>query len=226
MIDRVVVLCSGIVLGQGPRDVMDIGIIDIGMPSGGEDALSEIQHRLAKIAVKSVEIRHPKRTAVSKPILVLPVVRPVIASILRRPRIMNKAVARNGTAEVCINLVLKLGPVPLEVGTIQIRPRLHVQYDAGDAAVDRDEDPCRPEKWNRQKRDEQTNRPLCECCHRPAPHIGSIAAVWVRMTAEPRSGVKSYATGGALSHCRTSTNLPAIAAAAAMAGDTRCVRPL
>src|SRR6267142_6895750 len=103
---------------------------------------------------------------------------------------MNKAVARNGTAEVCINLVLKLGPVPLEVGTIQIRPRLHVQYDAGDAAVDRDEDPCRPEKWNRQERDEQTNRPLCECSHRPAPHIGSIAAVWVRMTAEPRSGVQ------------------------------------
>ena len=35
-----------------------------------------------------------------------------------------------------------------------------------------------------------------------------------------------YAIGRARGHCRTSTNLPSIAAAAAIAGDTRCVRPL
>ena len=76
-IDGVKAERSGIVLCQSPLDVMDIGL-----PACGEERFSEVQHRSPEIAIKSVEIRYPKRTAVTEAILVLPVVRPVIAGIL------------------------------------------------------------------------------------------------------------------------------------------------
>jgi hypothetical protein len=59
-----------------------------------------------------------------------------------------------------------------------------------------------------------------------AAGVLSIAVVGTDWRAARRDGSALSLPAGTQAHLRTSTNLPAIAAAAAIAGDTRCVRPL
>jgi hypothetical protein len=85
------------------------------MPACSEERPFEIEHVFPKIAIKPIEIRHQKGTAMRESVHVLPVIRSIIAGILPRRFIVNKAFARNGAAEVCANLLLELGPVPFEL---------------------------------------------------------------------------------------------------------------